>query len=253
MWESLRDPYLGREIARKALGRLRRGFDGSDEESAEAEAWCRGRALTPSETVKRLFGDGEELLEVKERHPEPLEEARRRCERAPVELGGAANLDLLYTICENQRAVTVLETGVAYGWSTLVILLSLAGRTGARLYSVDLPYLLLRNDDWVGTAVSEDLRPLWELYRMPDRRGIPRALREAGSLDLAHYDSDKTYSGRRWAYERLWSRLRSGGILMSDDVGDNMGFHDFAAEVGVDPLVVQDSSGDKYQGLIRKP
>ncbi len=55
---------------------------------------------------------------------------------------------------------------------------------------------------------------------MADREGLPRALREAAPVDLAHYDSDKSPQGRAFAYAAIWQALREGGILVSDDVGD---------------------------------
>lgn len=88
---------------------------------------------------------------------------------------------------------------------------------------------------------------------MADRKGVPRVLEEVEALDLVHYDSDKTYSGRMWTYRRIWPVLRSGAPLMSDDVGDNLAFRDFVEEVGGEPLVVADPGGEKFQGLVRKP
>ena len=46
-------------------------------------------------------------------------------------------------------------------------------------------------------------------------------------LDLCHYDSDKSYYGRRWAYPKLWEALKTGGIFISDDIQDNWAFKEF--------------------------
>ncbi len=85
---------------------------------------------------------------------------------------------------------------------------------------------------------------------MADLEGLPRALREAGPVDLAHYDSDKTSEGRAFAYPALWRSLREGGILVSDDVGDNLEFKRFAEKVERSPLVVQWNG--KFQGILIK-
>ena len=68
---------------------------------------------------------------------------------------------------------------------------------------------------------------------------------------MCHYDSDKSYSGRMWTYPRLWHALRPEGLFISDDIGDNMGFADFARSVAIEPIVVR--SGEKYVGILIKP
>ena len=160
-------------------------------------------------------------------------------------------MTLLYALAAHLGAMRVVETGVAYGWSSLAVLLSLRDRPEARLFSVDLPYFHLKNDPWVGCAIPPEFHAQWQLYRMADREGLPRALLAAGHIDLAHYDSDKSVAGRAWAYPRLWRALRPGGILMSDDVGDNIAFRDFAAQTGVDPIVIAED--DKYQAILVRP
>jgi predicted O-methyltransferase YrrM len=88
------------------------------------------------------------------------------------------------------------------------------------------------------------------LVRQPDRPALPRALAELGEIDLAHYDSDKTYAGQSWAFRRMWAALRPGGILMVDDIHYQTAFRDFAATLDVEPIVV--TSG-KLIGVLRKP
>ena len=115
---------------------------------------------------------------------------------------------------------------MAFGWSSLALLLSLRNRPAARLASVDMPYPKINNDAYVGCIVPEDLRTRWTLLRYADREGLPKALQLLGALDLCHYDSDKRYRSRMWAYPLLWNALRPGGLLLSDDIGDNVAFRD---------------------------
>ena len=90
--------------------------------------------------------------------------------------------------------------------------------------------------------------------RRPDRDALPRVLRELGEIDLAHYDSDKSSRGRAFAYELLWSSLRPGGMLMSDDIGDNFAFRDFAQKVSRTPWVLPKLNrvGTDYAGVLIK-
>jgi hypothetical protein len=55
-----------------------------------------------------------------------------------------------------------------------------------------------------------------------------------------------------WAYEWLWSKLRAGGIFISDDVNDNVAFKDFAETVGKEPIIVFYEPEDKYVGILIK-
>jgi predicted O-methyltransferase YrrM len=246
-------PEFRRQLVRRLEARL---FGSGTDPAAKAaekragEAWCVARAVDSSEALQRL-GIGTPLVDIERRFAPVMTAARDRAATCPMKLGGPGNLDLLYSLCEAIEARRVVETGVAYGWSSLVILLSLKNRPDARLFSVDLPYLKYRNDRWVGIAIPDDLRPIWKLYRMADREGLPRALRAAGPVDLAHYDSDKSPEGRHFAYPRMWRSLRPGGTFVSDDVGDNTAFRYFCAEVGLEPVIVR--GGNKYQGVLVKP
>ena len=47
-----------------------------------------------------------------------------------------------------------------------------------------------------------------------------------GSIDLCHYDSDKSWWGRAYAF-LLWKALKPGGLFISDDIQDNMFFAEF--------------------------
>lgn len=179
--------------------------------------------------------------------------ARSLLKERGIEVAGAGDTIMLYSVCLGLKPARVLETGVAHGLSSLSFLLAMEATGHGRLVSVDMPYRGSQDDGYVGQAVPDRLRTNWTLYRMPDRRGIPRALRSDQTVDLVHYDSDKTRSGREFAYPLLWGAVRSGGWLISDDVGDDLTFLEFAEQVGVQPVVWQKADGKDYVGAIRKP
>jgi predicted O-methyltransferase YrrM len=166
-------------------------------------------------------------------------------------LGGEANLELLYHLVRGLGARCVIETGVAYGWSSLAILLAQEATGGGILISTDMPYPRLRNEGYVGWVVPERLRGSWTLIRRPDRPGLSRALARLRQIDLAHYDSDKTYAGQAWALRTIWRKLRPGGILIVDDIDCQAAFRDFSELAGVAPTVV-DGCG-KLIGVLQKP
>ncbi len=246
-------PDLARWLAKRIKDRIV-GRDKAAEEArramAEATAWCMQRAQSQSSALAALGISGQPA-DLETRFPEELAAARDRVDSVPFRLGGASNMNLIYTLCEALKATRVVETGVANGWSSLAILLSISERPGAALHSVDLPYLKYQNDRWVGIAVPEHLKAGWTLHRMPDRDGLPRALEALGSIDFAHYDSDKSPAGRAFAYPLLWQALRPGGLLFSDDINDNFGFRDFCDRIGQTPIIIRQEN--KFQGILRKP
>ncbi len=181
-----------------------------------------------------------------------LDEAHVRARSSRVEMGGPGDLNLLYaaTICFGD--FRVVETGVAYGWSSLAILAALHGRPDARLVSVDMPYPKQNNEAWVGVVVPNQFRSQWQLIREPDRNGLKKAIAKFGGvIDLCHYDSDKSYRGREYAYEIIWNALRPGGVFISDDIQDNFSFKEFVEAKRLD-FGITEFQG-KYVGIVRKP
>ena len=256
-----RNPALWPELRRMAVryalslhflpGRRARTRRRLDAERAAALAWRRERAAPPGELAERLplpFT----LTDVRARFPDAFREARARVAACPLEEfggvvnGGAANVDLLYSLARALGARTVVETGVAFGWSTLALLLAIGDREGAHVFSTDLPHCFNApqrrwrdGDEWVGAAAPHTLRERWTLYVMADREGLPRALRAAGMVDLAHYDSDKSLENCAFGYATLWDSLREGGALVAAAVDRNLAFRRFAEEVGGSPVIVE--------------
>ena len=215
----------------------------------QAKLWCASHSVETREAILKLTGVPF-TKGVKEIYPSDFMEAEERASHVPVRMGGPANLDLLYCVAEHAQAKNVIETGVAFGWSSLALLLSLQKRVGSMLISTDMPYPNRDNDEYVGCVVPEHLKQYWTILNYADRQAIPKAIKKIGSVDMCHYDSDKNYFSRMWAYPRLWKALRSGGIFLSDDIGDNLAFCDFAKDVNSDPLIIQTETN--YVGVLLK-
>ena len=245
-WFAKRPPYWEHGL-RTAIRKL---LSERDHPAARGEArrWADERAVSRAEAMGRMGLDG-----AGETFPTRLyEEASGRASAATVKMGGPGDLDLLYGVVRATGAKKVLETGVAYGWSSLAILSGMEGREGCRLASVDMPYPKRNNEGFVGIVVPERYREAWTLVRLPDRSGIEKALAALdGEIDVAHYDSDKAYAGRMFGYDKLWRALRPGGVFISDDVEDNEAFRDFMTAQSVEFAIV--ANGSKYAGITRKP
>lgn len=236
-------PELGRKIIKNTFQR-----GSAIKGKSEAENWCAKQAVSQEDAIKNLTGNNN-YTKLTDLFPDVLQQAKEKEENCPVQMGGAGALDLIYNICEFSRAKNVLETGVAYGWSSLAALLSVSQRNGI-LYSSDMPYLSKSNDEYVGCVVPENLRKNWKLFRYADRESLPKIFKEQNEFDLIHYDSDKTYNGRMWAYPILWGKIKKGGIFMSDDIGDNAAFMDYCIQNNHEPVIVEFDG--KYAGIIVK-
>ena len=235
--------------ARELVAREFRTDRDSAAERAKARAWAVERAVPVAKALAAI-GLAEPSSAVPSFPDEFVGEGTRRAERA-CPMGGPGDLNLIYAATMLSGARKVVETGVAYGWSSFAILAALEGREGARLVSVDRPYMVVDNEPWVGIAVPDRLRSHWELIREPDRRGLEKAIaRMNGSIDLCHYDSDKSYWGRQYAFPLLWDALSAGGVFISDDIQDNMAFAEFVQARGL-AFAVTTALG-KYVGVTRK-
>jgi predicted O-methyltransferase YrrM len=221
-----------------------------DNTRQEALQWCAERSVDTNTAIRRLTGFGAPEP-VRSLFPAQFNNAERTASECPAEMGGPGDLDLLYWSAEYLSASRVVETGVACGWSSLAILLSLQRRQGARLFSTDMPYPNRKSAPYIGCVVPAELRSYWSLLKWPDRHALPKALNEAGAIDMCHYDSDKSHDGRMWAYSILWRALRPGGFFISDDIEDNVAFGEFSRRVASDPIVIK--KGDKFIGVLVKP
>lgn len=235
-------PELGRKIIKNIFNR-NAAFKGKE----KTLAWASARAIPQQEAILKLFGV--EMKPFSKLFPQELKTAQQKEKSCPIKMGGAGALELIYEACEYTQAKTVMETGVAYGWSSFAALQSLQKRNGT-LYSSDMPYLEQDGDRYVGFVVPENLRQNWKLFRFADRESLPKIFSEQDMFDVVHYDSDKAYEGMFWAYNELYPRLRKGGVFISDDINDNSAFQDFCEKNGIEPTVV-DFEG-KYVGVFVK-
>ena len=150
---------------------------------------------------------------------------------AGVKLGGGGCFPFLYFICRLRKPLTVVETGVAAGWTSLAILRALKKNGTGFLYSSDFPYFRLKNPEkYIGClAKNESNVSNWFLDIRGDEVALPEIARrlENKSIDLFHYDSDKSYSGRSNALKILGSKINSNTIIIFDDIQNNLHFKDF--------------------------
>lgn len=247
-WFLQRPSFWGHAVA---LG-LRKFKTAGDADREQATSWAAARAVGTAQALETIGLHSSGAQDVPRLPNTFREEATARAASARVQMGGPGDIDLLYAATVLGRAERVVETGVAYGWSSMAILAALEKIGRGSLASVDMPYPKMNNEAWVGVAVPDRLRSRWFLIRKPDRFGLRKAIaHHGGQIDLCHYDSDKSYEGRMYGYGLLWDAVRPGGVFISDDVQDNLAFRHFTERVGAKYAVTEYLG--KYVGIARKP
>jgi predicted O-methyltransferase YrrM len=141
---------------------------------------------------------------------------------------------LLYTVCRLLQPRIVVETGVAAGVSSAFILKALKDNADGTLHSIDRPNYAemgLPKSERTGFVIPDAFRAKWKLHLGLSSRILPGLLSELQQIDIFIHDSGHTYENMLFEYETAWSSLRSGGVLLSDDVNWNAAFHDFSSHV----------------------
>lgn len=233
MWNTgrnaLRPGYLralGDKLVTRIAERSRRG------EAHEATAWAADHA-EPSAAFAAgidasLWAEAEAFAEDLHRRADTILGPLRA---EGVVLGGGGDYALLYFLTRVLQPSTVVETGVAAGYSTQAVLAALATNHAGRLLSSDFPYFRLdRPERFVGILVEPELKDRWSLYLRGDRANLAEILHSCSTIDLMHYDSDKSYRGRRFAMEQLGPLLTPDSHVVMDDIEDNLYFKHLVAE-----------------------
>ena len=166
-------------------------------------------------------------------------------------LGGGGNYYLLYFLIRKTNPKIVVETGVAAGWSSLSILRAFNKSGFGKLYSSDFPYFRLYNPEkYIGVVAKKETNLAnWYLDIRGDSISLPaiKSKLERNSIDIFHYDSDKSYSGRLMATKILKNKLGKNAILIFDDIQNNWHFHDFVKKEKLSFSILEFK--DKYVGI----
>ena len=147
-----------------------------------------------------------------------------------------------------------VETGVARGVTSAVVLHGLERNANGHLWSIDLPPVKPVWHTQAGVAVPARLKDRWTYVRGASRRRLPRLLRQLRGLDLFIHDSLHTKWTMRFELESAWRSLAPGGAILVDDVDGNDSFQSFAAErpVAASFVVSHAAKGGAF-GVALKP
>jgi predicted O-methyltransferase YrrM len=158
----------------------------------------------------------------------------------------------IWCLIAHLRPRKVVETGVARGITSRVILEGLQRNGAGHLWSIDLPPPDRALHIEIATAVPDGLRERWTYLRGSSRRLLPGLLEEVGEIGLFVHDSRHTARNVRFELELAWAAMRTGAVVV-DDVDRNPAFVAFARSVPDDgSLVARADDGTALFGTALK-
>jgi methyltransferase family protein len=133
-----------------------------------------------------------------------------------------------WCLVRHLKPANVVETGVARGFTSRIILEALERNGAGHLWSIDLPPPLHPElHTQIGAAVRDGLRYRWSYIKGSSQRRLPQLLKEIGEIDLFIHDSAHTEDNVRFELDRAWARLKPGGAVIVDDIDYNWAFYTF--------------------------
>jgi SAM-dependent methyltransferase len=141
--------------------------------------------------------------------------------------GDRAFAEAIWCVVAHLRPERVVETGVAHGLTSRIILEGLERNGKGRLWSIDLPAIDSNLHPQIGVAVPHHLRSRWTYLSGTSRDQLPPLLAELEEIDVFVHDSLHTGRNQRFELESAWAHMRRGGAVVVDDVDQSLAFRTF--------------------------
>ena len=123
----------------------------------------------------------------------------------------------------------MIETGVAHGVTSQIVLGALRQNDLGHLWSIDLPFPFdHRLHGETGIVVTDACRARWSYLEGSSMQRLPRLVAEVGHVELFIHDSLHTAKNTLFEMEQAASAMRTGGFMMVDDIHSHIGFNTFA-------------------------
>jgi predicted O-methyltransferase YrrM len=195
--------------------------------------------VTPAEFLESLGWSADEVAQVAGEFGEVTQSLEKRYAETetlfPSRWGVEQATGLtLYALARLLRPTVTVETGVADGRSSFILLSALERNGHGMLHSFDVRpdagSLARGHDQW--NLTTSDAK---------DPRGtFTEALAGLDRIDLFLHDSDHSYQNQMFEYETAWPKIPVGGVLASDDVDLFKAYVDFAERLELSPQFLFD-------------
>ena len=129
----------------------------------------------------------------------------------------------------HSRPEIVVETGVAHGVTSRIVLEALWQNDFGHLWSIDLPFPLdHRLHSEIGIVVPDACRSRWSYVEGSSKQRMPPLAAEVAHVELFIHDSLHTAENTLFEMEQAASVMPTGGVMLVDDIDSHMGFAAFA-------------------------
>jgi predicted O-methyltransferase YrrM len=186
------------------------------------------------------------LTEIQDLREELERRYREKAFRFPREFGIEHDAEtLLYALVRSRKPRIVLETGVANGHCTVVLLTATSRNGSGSVHSTDI-------SSNVGALLTAEERANWQFHRLPhdgSRAAFSALLGTLGAIDLFFHDSEHTYGWQNFEYQSVLPLLSQMGALVTDDADASYAFLDFCFRNRLEATTILDRR--KFVGLVR--
>jgi hypothetical protein len=136
----------------------------------------------------------------------------------------------LWCVALHTRPEVVVETGVAHGVTSRIILEALEQNDLGHLWSIDLPFPFdHRLHGETGAVVTDECRPRWSYLEGSSKQRLPPLVSQVGRVQMFIHDSLHTAKNTIFEMEQVASAMPVGGVMLVDDIDSHNGFATFAA------------------------
>jgi len=136
----------------------------------------------------------------------------------------------VWCVTLHTRPEIVIETGVAHGVTSRIVLEALSQNHRGHLWSIDLPFPFdHRLHGETGAVVTDACRPRWSYLEGSSKQRLPPLIAKIGHVGMFIHDSLHTAENTVFEMEQAASAMSAGGVMLVDDIGSHMGFATFTS------------------------
>ncbi len=136
---------------------------------------------------------------------------------------------LCYFLVRYKKPEIIVETGLANGASSFIILNAIKENNQGILHSVDLPPLSSEHE--IGLLVNERLKSNWHIYKGSSLRILSKINKKVKKIDLFLHDSANIYTIQKFEVKKIYGTLSPNGIIIMNNIGTSSAFNELVKEL----------------------